>query len=127
MDAAKLLNTSAEFERCWPWLAAAIERFGRTHSKEQLLELIENHAAQLHPYPHSAVVTYIQNHPSGLRDGMIWLGGGNLDELCKALPLLEQWLASEGCNRVCINGRRGWARKFPAYTELGVALVKDLT
>jgi hypothetical protein len=120
------VNIPSEFERCWPWIAAAMERFGHTHEKEQLLELIQKNAAQLHPYPHSGLMTYIHNHPSGLRDGILWLAGGNLNELVRAKPLVEQWFKSEGCNRSCINGRRGWSKVFPDYKELGIALVKDL-
>lgn len=121
------MNNLNEFERCWPWLAAALEHAGGTHRKEDLWRCIETGSAQLHPLTHGAVVTTIQVHPSGLKDANWWLAGGDLEELLKVQPLLEFWLQSEGCKRVTLTGRKGWLKALPGYKHTGVIMVKDFT
>jgi hypothetical protein len=116
-----------EFERCWPWLAAALEHAGGTHGKEDLWKTIENCSAQLHPLRNGAIVTTIQTHPSGLKDANAWLAGGNLGEIVEVIPLLETWLQSEGCKRVTLTGRKGWMKALPTYKHTGIIMVKDLT
>ncbi len=116
----------AEFERCWPWLAAAIEKGGSTHSKEQIWSLIEAGGAQFHPLPHGAIVTCILNHPTGIKELNYWLAGGELNELIKGEALITELARSIGCHRVSISGRPGWKRKFRDYREASVILVKEL-
>lgn len=120
------MTSRAVFEHCWPWLAAALEHAGGTHNKEDLWRVIESGSAQLHPLRNGAIVTTIQNHPSGLRDANAWLAGGNLAEIIQVIPLLEQWLASEGCKRVTLTGRKGWMKALPSYRHTGIIMVKDL-
>ncbi len=117
----------SEFERVWPWLAASLARYGNTHSKEHMRTLLESGEAQLHPLPHAALVTCMMTHPTGLKDGTIWLGGGDLQEIKKLVPHTEVWLKREGCHRSMIRGRKGWARTFPDYKEDGMILMKELT
>ena len=57
----------SEFERCWPWLAAALERAGNTHGKEDVWQLIESGNAQLFPLPHGAFVTVQRSYPKTAR------------------------------------------------------------
>lgn len=116
-----------DYERCWPWLAAALEHGGNTHGKEDLWHAIESGGAQLHPLRNGAIVTTIQTHPSGMKDANGWLAGGNLDEILTVIPLLEEWLRSEGCARVTLTGRKGWMRRLPSYRNTGLILVKDFT
>lgn len=114
-----------DFERVWPWLAAALVHNGNTHRKEDLWEMIAHGAAQLHPLRNGAIVTTIQTHPSGLKDANAWLAGGNLEEILQVIPLLETWLKSEGCARVTVTGRKGWLKRLPEYRHTGNILVKD--
>ena len=85
-----------EFERVWPWLAAALEHGGGTHGKEDLWKTIETCSAQLHPLRNGAIVTTIQTHPSGLKDANAWLAGGNLNEIIEVIPLLGNLAAKRG-------------------------------
>jgi hypothetical protein len=117
----------SEFERCWPWLAAALERGGNTHSKEHVRGLIEAGDAQLHPLRNGAIVTCILNHPTGIKELNYWLAGGELEELIRAETLISQLAKSMGCARVSISGRPGWKRKFPGYRDTATILVRELT
>ena len=55
-----------EFIRCWPWLAAAIERYGLTHRREHVWAEIESGRAQHWPSPNAAMVTVVRSIRPGL-------------------------------------------------------------
>jgi hypothetical protein len=114
------------FERCWPWLAAALEHAGNTHSKEQVLAAFKDGSAYFHPLPHGAMSTYFQTHPSGLRDQVFWLAGGDLGEICKGVELLTRWAREEKCDRSVIYGRKGWVKKLPDFRIGGSILIRKL-
>src|SRR5262252_3252293 len=116
----------AHFERCWPWLAAALEHADNTHRKEDVLQSFENGSAYFHPLPHAAMATYFKTHPSGLRDQVYWLAGGDLGEIVKGVELLTQWARDEHCDRSVIVGRKGWARVLPDFRNVGSVLIRKL-
>lgn len=121
------MNLQSEFDRCWPWLAAALERAGNTHGKEDLYQEIERGNAQLFPLPHGAFVTEQRTFPR-LRECHFWLAGGDLQELRKVEPLTLQWARSLGCQRARMHGRKGWVRALPAgWEEVGTILIKELS
>lgn len=121
----------AEFERCWPWLAAAIERHGNTHSKEHLWRLIERGDAHLLPLPNAAVVGNIIRYPTGLRRGNAWLAGGvengSIHEILNAVSFMEDWAQQQNCGQGSVYGRRGWRGPLleRGYRELSTLFVKD--
>jgi hypothetical protein len=122
------MNVKAEFERCWPWLAAALEHAGPTHNKEHVWNLIESGARQFFPLTKGAFVTEIVIYPTGLKEAHLWLAGSDeLNELTKAQPLLEAYFKLLGCHRGIMFARPGVKRKLKDYRYIGDILVKDLT
>lgn len=120
----------SDFERCWPWLAGAIESYAHTHEKEHVQDLIAQGKAQFHPLSRGAMVTTIVTHPTGLKECHFWLAGGELAEMTKIEPLMTKWMKEEGCSLASLRGRPGWKRVFTpdrGYREVGAILVKDLT
>jgi hypothetical protein len=115
-----------EFERVWHWLAAAVIRYGDTHSKEDVWGAITRGTAQLHPLPNGAIVTSIENYPSGRKEMRCWLAGGNLREIQAYEPTLCRWAKEEGCHVMAIVGRRGWGKSLDGYNETAVVLTKEL-
>ena len=115
-----------QFEKAWPYLAAALFHAGNTHSKEDLRTLIETKAAILHPLPHGAMVTYGSKHPTGLHDFCYWLAGGDLQEIVKGVAMLNIWAKSENFDRACINGRKGCAKVLPDFKIGSTILYKEL-
>ena len=114
------------FEHAWPYLAAAILRYGKTHTKEDVWAQIMQGNAQLHPLPHSAMLTSIENYPTGLKELRYWLAGGELGELVSYEPVVSAWGKEMGCVRASIVGRAGWVKSLPAYHETGRLLVREL-
>ena len=56
----------------------------------------------------------------------VWLAGGELDELQRYQPALENYARSEGCSRIEIDGRKGWERALDGYKAERVILTKDI-
>lgn len=122
------LGTRESFERVWPWLLAAMLRYGKTHDKEHLWELIEKGEVQLFPLPHGAFCATIQTYPTELRECHFWLAGGDLGEMQKVEPLTMKWAKSLGCQRATLRGRKGWVKVLPpGWEDVGTILVKELT
>lgn len=104
-----------EFERCWPWLAAAAAR-GRDRglSKRQLRDLLLRGQAMLWPAEEGALVTFCQVTDEG-RFLHCWLGGGRLKTLLELRPGVEAWGRAMGCEYASIEGRKGWDRVFRPF------------
>lgn len=115
------------FERCWPWLAAALARFDGTHTKEDLWQSIADGTAHLWPLERSAMVTTIETYPTGLKQIHGWLAGGDLKEIVDYVPTIEKW-AKEccGCSEVVIVGRKGWLKAFEGYKDAGTIMRKAI-
>ncbi len=57
----------------------------------------------------------------------IWLAGGNYKELRelerdKVIP----WARQQGCRRMELVGRKGWARRLRDYEEVATVLAKEI-
>jgi hypothetical protein len=105
----------AEFQRCWPWLAAALRRGRDADVKpEALLALLQSNQAQLWPGERCALVTQLINTPEG-RCLHVWLGGGDLKSLLDLRAGIEAWGRVQGAEFATIDGRRGWDRLFRPF------------
>lgn len=68
--------------------------------------------AQMWAGAKSALVTRIADYAGGRRV-IVWLAGGDMDELVgEMLPAVEAWGRENGCAKCVIVGRKGWARKL---------------
>lgn len=104
-----------EWNRCVPWLEAALEKSGNTHTIWDVWTKLSNGEAQFWPAPSWAAVTQLADYPRKkvLR---IWLAGGNLDDLLKeGLPTAYDFAQQHGCSAVEVEGRGGWAKKLKNY------------
>lgn len=115
----------AQFERCAPWLQAALDRDVGTHALEDVWALIESGIAQLWPTPDGAMVTVVETYPKAkvLRG---WLAGGDLRQIQKSEPTIRAWAKDVGCTLVMIGGRRGWLKAFDGYREFYTVMVREI-
>lgn len=117
-----------EFARCAPWIEAALEYDGGTHDVEDVLALVACGECQFWPGAKSAIVTEVVRHPKKTVLHF-WLAGGDLEELEAMTPDIEKWAREQGCTRVTLTGRRGWARTFlrdTGYTPQWAVMAKEL-
>jgi hypothetical protein len=122
------VSFEAEWARCEPWLDAALDHAGRTHSLADVRAAIDRGEARFWPGGESALVAVIENDPSERRL-LIWLAGGERGELEDTLlPQVEAWGRETGCRRAMVIGRAGWERtlKSKGYAPLARIVAKDL-
>lgn len=122
------LDLEKEFERCAPYIAAALEYSGGTHTVADVAEMIRNGRAQFWPGFRSAVVTEINEYPQ-VKTLNYFLAGGDMDELKIIRPYIEQWAKAAGCKRITLLGRRGWERTFlkdEGYKPQWFVLAKEI-
>jgi hypothetical protein len=122
------VSFEAEWARVAPWLEAALDHAGRTHSLADVEAAIRRGEARLWAGLRSALVAAVESDP-GERRLLIWLAGGAREELeTDTLPLVEAWGRERGCRRVLVIGRAGWERtlKSKGYAPLARIVAKDL-
>lgn len=122
------MSFEADWARCEAWLAAALAHSGRTHAPMDVRRMVHRGEAQLWPGRAAAMVTAVEDDPCERRM-LIWLAGGELDELRdELLPAAERWARGRGCRRMLIIGRPGWERalKTKGYAPLARLIAKDL-
>ncbi len=128
------VGLEAEFERCWPWLEAALAAFAYTHNdvvwpthkKEHVLALITNNLAFFWPSKTCAIVTYFVKYPTGLKQHTTWLAGGELKEIKRMTLHIEEWGRKQGCHMQFGYGREAWVRVLDGYKKHGTNRSKDL-
>jgi len=120
--------TEADWIRLGPVLDAALAHAGRTHSLADVRALVAAGEAQAWAGERACMVTLVEDDP-GERRLLIWLAGGDLEELVRRLrPAAEDWARTQGCRRVLIIGRPGWERalKPEGYAPLARIIAKEL-
>lgn len=122
------MSFEAEWARCGPLLAPALDRAGPTHTLADVEAMIRAREARLWAGRRAALVTCIEHHPHA-KVLLLWLAGGDLTELVDELrPAAEAYGRAEGCATVIIVGRAGWTRALAphAYRETARLLEKPL-
>lgn len=117
-----------DWARCALWVEAALAHAGHSHGLDDVLAMVEADEAQLWAGQASAMVTIVEREPRERRL-LIWLAGGDLDELVNRLrPAAERWAKAQGCRRVLVVGRPGWERALApeGYAPLARIIAKEL-
>ena len=122
------MTFASEWRRCAPWLQAALDHAGRTHSLPDVLSTVLGGRARFWPGHGCALVAAIEDDP-GERRLLIWLAGGERGELeGELLPKAEAWGRANRCRRSMVIGRAGWERslKTKGYAPVARIIAKDL-
>jgi hypothetical protein len=99
-----------EWERCRPWIEAALIHADGTHSIDDIAAGIASGRFQFWPGKNCAAVTEIIVFPR-LTALNFFLLGGDLDELLQEMePAICRWAAAMGCSRVIGAGRKGFEK-----------------
>lgn len=99
----------ADFTRCAPFLAAALERAGGTHTLADIADGIAAGNFHFWPGEKAAAITEIHQYPRA-RFLHIFLAGGDLAELLAMIPAFKSWGAFHQCSKLTLAGRLGWKR-----------------
>ncbi len=115
---------AAHWDRCAPWLQAALDRSGNTHALEDVRAAVRAGAATFWPGRACCLVTEVVQYPRK-RVAVLWLAGGDLRELCAMAGFVRRWAKDNGCDRMQITGRPGWQRVLGARAA-GTILTEEL-
>jgi hypothetical protein len=122
---------ASEWDRCAPWIAAALELDAGSHTIDDVRELCETSAdVRFFPGRDCALVVEIYRFPRRTRCHL-WLCAGDLTELVgELLPLAETWAADQGCTQVTTaSPRKGWDRILAplGFHPAAMICMKELT
>lgn len=77
--------------------------------------------------PRAVVATELYLEMTGMKCGMIrFCTGSGAPEWSHLLSRIEDWAREEGCERLDMLARKGWAKHLPDYKMTHVELEKDL-
>lgn len=114
-----------EWERCSPWVQAALDHAGNLFSLEDVKKSVIKGEAIFLPGLEAAVIAEIRVYPQK-RIYNCWLAGGNLEELKLAFaPAIRRYAKRAGCDAITIQGRPGWQRVFN-MRQKGVVLTEEV-
>jgi len=121
---------ASEWDRCAPWIEAALDHSGGSHLIGDVRHLCETDPDyRFLPGEASAAVVQIIEYPR-LKRLHLWLNGGDMAELVEVLlPIAEVWGRNQGCSQVTTAGRPGWDRVMARYGFQPAARIcmKELT
>jgi hypothetical protein len=117
--------TDEEWQKAKPLVERALENSGRTHTAAQVYRELRENRAELWMFGDSMAITSVIEWPNR-RDLHIWLAAGNLDDMQRGLPFLDQMARDWGCGRITLNGRKGWERVLTEYRPQQIQLVREI-
>tara|TARA_B100000902_G_C27239277_1_gene879123 strand:- start:596 stop:985 length:390 start_codon:yes stop_codon:yes gene_type:complete len=103
-----------EFERCKPYIEAALEYTGGTHDIIDIYEGLYKGTMQLWPAEKSCLVTEIINYPKK-KVLNIFLGGGDLTEILSMHEDVIRWAKDQKCTALNMTGRFGWKKPLAKH------------
>lgn len=116
----------SEMKRCEPFIQRAIDRADGLYNYAYVEDSVLSGESQFWPAPNSALVTKIENYPTGARACLYWLAGGDLKELSALEKVVSAWAKKQGCDRVYIMGREGWLRSLDGFSKKEVMMSRKL-
>tara|TARA_B100000965_G_scaffold269868_1_gene228288 strand:+ start:2991 stop:3380 length:390 start_codon:yes stop_codon:yes gene_type:complete len=116
MEASSAINFlgTQEFERCKPYIEAALEYTGGTHDIIDIYEGLYKGTMQLWPAEKSCLVTEIINYPK-MKVLNIFLGGGDLTEILSMHEDVIRWAKDQNCTALNMTGRFGWKKPLAKH------------
>ena len=114
-------------ERCRPWIEAALEYSGGTHTFDDIVEGLTEGRMQLWPAPRGCIVTELVVYPRKKYIN-IFLAGGELDQILDMDGDVKAWAKEQGCDAAMMSGRIGWKKplKSLGWELLQAHFVKEI-
>ena len=122
------MTPQEQWSRCKGWIQAALDHSPGLETIEDVERNIESGRYHFWPSQQSAVITRVDEYPTG-KVLMAVHGGGNLAELMtRVIPALEEFAQCNGFDYFGGEGREGWVRtlKSSGYEVAFVTMLKPL-
>lgn len=93
--------------------------------RKQLWVIVTGEGADKHIA--AAGITSLKKHSGGLQAAYIeLLGGENMKAWFELKEQFEKWAKDEGCTKIRLHARRGWAKHLPDYKLAAYEMEKTL-
>jgi hypothetical protein len=117
----------SQLKRCLPWIEAALEYSGGTHTPSDIAVGVLNGTMQLWPAERACAVTEIVVYPNK-KVLHVFLAAGEMDQIVDMQKSAEAWGKAQDCTAMTIAGRKGWSKvlKDHGYEEKFVTLAKEI-
>ena len=129
MEKSSAINMvgTEEFNRCKPYIKAALEYSGGTHDLIDVYEGLHKGTMQLWPAKESCLVTEILKYPRK-KVLNVFLGGGDLTEILSMHEDVISWAKEQGCTALTMTGRFGWKKPLGkhGWKPLHSSYVKEI-
>jgi hypothetical protein len=73
-----------------------------------------------------AVLTSLAKMRSGLYCQVVCAGGSDVKRWIGCMRVIEKWAREEGCCKITVQGRPGWAKLLPSYRRVQVVLELEI-
>jgi hypothetical protein len=116
-----------ELERCRPWIEAALEYSGGTHTFDDVVDGITSGRMQLWPAPRGCATTEIVLYPRK-KVLHVFLAGGDMDQILDMIDSAAAWGRTQDCTALTLAGRLGWQRVLSkhGFTPVLVTMERDI-
>lgn len=116
-----------EWQRCRPWIEAALARSPNFETIEDVERLLLESKYQFWPAENAAVITEIAQYPNK-KVLVVQHAGGDMGELIAMEPSIATFAQIAGCDAIMGFGRMGWKRVWErrGYHFGWLAMVKEL-
>jgi hypothetical protein len=121
------VTAAGEWERCKPWIVAALGNGPQLETIEDIEAKIEAGKYQFWAGASAAAVTNINDGSKILE--LLYAGGDIASLVNELLPTLYAFSEIQRLTKVMVIGRKGWERvlKSEGYRHGATVLIKDLT
>ena len=116
-----------EMERCRPWIEAALEYSGGTHTFDDVVDGVTSGRMQLWPAPRGCATTEIVLYPRK-KVLHVFLAGGDMDQILDMIDSAAAWGRTQDCTALTLAGRLGWQRVLDkhGFTPVLVTMERNI-
>jgi hypothetical protein len=117
--------------RVYPWLDRAYAKTGNPMPETCRDDLLQGHKQLWVAWAPEgrllcAVLTRLAKMRDGLHGQVVAAGGVEVDRWIFGMTTIEQWAKDEGCVKVTVQGRPGWAKLLQDYRRTQVVMERQL-
>ena len=95
-------------------IEAALTHADWTHTFDDVVMMVLRGEADLWDLGDSILITELVDFPQQ-RHYSVFLGGGSLDTILAAHPMIEAAARSAGCSKLSVTGRLGWIKALSKH------------
>jgi hypothetical protein len=104
-------------DSAWPWISANLERYPLPYTEQQIYDMCKTgHITVWAVIKEAPIAVVMLCKEADDRAHIVYASGDRLGEWEReVLEGADEWAARNGCHSVCVEGRKGWAKRLAPY------------